>query len=88
MKKIGIVASSLFVVIVIVALLAMMFSNARRNDRYVDNYITEYEQELITADLRAKSVGDCVLTRTEYGFEAREIRTGKIYKVKTIWGEE
>jgi hypothetical protein len=88
MKKIGIVASGLFVTLVIVALLAMMFSNARRNDRYVDNYITEYEQELITSDLRARSAGDCVLTRTEYGFEARELKTGKIYKIKTIWVEE
>jgi hypothetical protein len=88
MKKIGIVASGLFVALVIVALLAMMFSNAKRNDKYVDNYITAYEQELITSDLQSRSAGDCVLERTGYGFKATELKTGKVFKVKTTWEEE
>lgn len=85
---IGIILSGIFMVSIVVSVLVLMAGNARRNDRLVDSYITEYEQKLITADLQSRSAGDCVLERTGYGFKATELKTGKVFKVKTTWEEE
>jgi len=40
------------------------------------------DAELVMRNLEKRSAADCVLTRTETGFQCQELATGKVYKVK------
>jgi hypothetical protein len=43
--------------------------------------VTADETEYVERELLRRSVGDCTLERTEYGWKCTEIGTGKIFKV-------
>jgi hypothetical protein len=44
--------------------------------------VTQAEADHIIAELRARRAGNCVVVRTDYGFRAENLETGKVYKVK------
>lgn len=45
--------------------------------------VTQAEADHIIAELRARRAGNCVVTRTDYGFRAEALDgSGKVYKVK------
>ena len=44
--------------------------------------VTQAEADHIIAELKARRAGNCVVTRTNYGFRAENLETGKVYKVK------
>lgn len=83
----GTAVTAVAVVAVLVSLLVLMAMTAQRNDRLVDDYMTKQEENILRAELTMRRAGDCVLERTEYGFRAKEIKTGKIYKIKMEAGE-
>lgn len=76
------VVTALVVVAVLISLLVLMAMTAQRNDRILDDYLTAQEENALKAELGLRRAGDCVLERTAYGFVAREIKTGRVYKVK------
>lgn len=43
--------------------------------------VTADKTEYVERELLRRSVGDCALERTEYGWKCTEIGTGKIFKV-------
>jgi hypothetical protein len=45
-------------------------------------HMTPDEVSYVMKNLEKRSAADCVLTRTETGFQCREMATGKLYKVK------
>jgi hypothetical protein len=44
--------------------------------------VTQAEADHIISELRARRAGNCVVVRTDYGFRAENLETGKVYKVK------
>ena len=44
--------------------------------------MTEQEISHVMKNLERRSAADCVLTRTETGFQCQEMATGKVFKVK------
>jgi hypothetical protein len=44
--------------------------------------VTQDEADHIISELRARRAGNCVVVRTDYGFRAENLETGKVYKVK------
>ena len=44
--------------------------------------VTEVEAQMILSQLKARRAGNCVVTRTDYGFRAENLETGEVYKVK------
>lgn len=44
--------------------------------------VTQAEADYIMAQLKARRAGNCVVTRTDYGFRAENLETGEVYKVK------
>ena len=44
--------------------------------------VTQDEADHIISELRARRAGNCVVMRTDYGFRAENLETGKVYKVK------
>ena len=44
--------------------------------------VTQAEADHIIAELKARRAGNCVVVRTDYGFRAENLETGKVYKVK------
>ena len=44
--------------------------------------VTQAEADHIIAELRARRAGNCVVVRTDYGFRAENLETGKVYKVR------
>ena len=44
--------------------------------------VTQAEADHIIAELKARRAGNCVVVRTDYGFLAENLETGKVYKVK------
>ena len=44
--------------------------------------MTDQEVSKVMTNLEKRSAGDCVLTRTDYGFVCKEMASGKIYRVK------
>ena len=52
---------------------------------YTEPYVatvTQDEADHIISELRARRAGNCVVVRTDYGFRAENLDTGKVYKVK------
>ena len=43
--------------------------------------MTEQEISHVMKSLSKRSASDCVLTRTETGFQCKEMATGKVYRV-------
>ena len=45
--------------------------------------VTQAEADHIIAELKARRAGNCVVTRTDYGFRAEALDgSGKVYKVR------
>ena len=44
--------------------------------------VTQAEADHIIAELKARRAGNCVVTRTNYGFRAENLETGEVYKVR------
>jgi hypothetical protein len=44
--------------------------------------MTEQEVSHVMRNLERRSAADCVLTRTDEGFQCKEMATGKVFKVK------
>ena len=44
--------------------------------------MTDEEVSHVMKNLERRSAADCVLTRTETGFQCQEMATGKVFKVK------
>jgi hypothetical protein len=44
--------------------------------------VTQAEADHIIAELKARRAGNCVVTRTDYGFRAENLETGEVYRVK------
>jgi len=45
-------------------------------------HMTEQEVSHVMRNLERRSAADCVLTRTDEGFQCKEMATGKVFKVK------
>jgi hypothetical protein len=60
------------------ALLGVMRTEATGNRLQM----TTDEVSYVMRNLEKRSAADCVLTRTETGFQCKEMATGKLYKVK------
>ena len=66
------------VVVIIISLLGVMRTESSGNR--LD--MTEQEINHVMKNLERRSAADCVLTRTETGFQCKEMATGKVYRVK------
>jgi hypothetical protein len=69
----------LYVALILLAVL--FFTNWWLYPRPISN-VTDSEAQMIIAQLRARSAGDCVVVRTDYGFRCESLETGEVYKVK------
>lgn len=68
----------------IVAVLIISMVGVMRGETQVPNKLHMTEQEIshVMKNLERRSAADCVLTRTETGFQCQEMATGKVFKVK------
>lgn len=70
----------LYVALILLAVL--FFTNWWLYPRPISS-VTDAEAQMIIAQLRARSAGDCVVVRTADGFRAEALDgSGKVYKVK------
>ena len=67
----------------IVAVLIISMVGVMRGETQVPNklHMTEQEVSHVMKSLSKRSAADCVLTRTETGFQCKEMATGKVYMV-------
>jgi uncharacterized protein YoxC len=74
-----IILYTVFIIIVCAfALFGVMRTEATGNRLQM----TPDEVSYVMKNLEKRSAADCVLTRTETGFQCKEMATGKLYKVK------
>ena len=74
-----IILYTVFIIIVCAfALFGVMRTEATGNRLQM----TDQEVTHVMKNLEKRSAGDCVLTRTDYGFVCKEMATGKVFKVK------
>ena len=74
-----IILYTVFIIIVCAfALFGVMRTEATGNRLHM----TPDEVSYVMKNLEKRSAADCVLTRTETGFQCKEMATGKLYKVK------
>jgi hypothetical protein len=68
----------------ICAVLIISMVGVMRGETQVPNklHMTEQEVSHVMTDLKKRSAADCILTRTETGFQCKEMATGKVYRVK------
>ena len=68
----------------ICAVLIISMVGVMRGETQVPNklHMTEQEVSHVMTDLKKRSAADCVLTRTETGFQCQELATGKVFRVK------
>ena len=68
----------------ICAVLIISMVGVMRGETQVPNklHMTEQEVSHVMTDLKKRSAADCILTRTETGFQCKEMGTGKVFKVK------
>lgn len=72
----------LYTVFVLVVIAISLFGVMRTESSGNRLDMTEQEISHVMKNLERRSAADCVLTRTETGFQCKEMATGKIYKVK------
>ena len=65
-------------VVIVISLLGVMRTESSGNR--LD--MTDQEVSHVMTDLKKRSAADCILTRTETGFQCKEMGTGKVYRVK------
>jgi len=65
-------------VVIVISLLGVMRTESSGNR--LD--MTDQEISHVMTDLKKRSAADCILTRTETGFQCKEMGTGKVFKVK------
>jgi hypothetical protein len=69
--------------IAIIAMLGILFlANWFLYTQHYVATVTQDEADHIISELRARRAGNCVVVRTDYGFRAENLETGKVYKVK------
>ena len=74
-----IILYTVFIIIVCAfALFGVMRTEATGNRLQM----TTDEVSYVMKNLEKRSVADCVLTRTDYGFVCKEMATGRVFKVK------
>ena len=75
-----IILYTVFIIIVCAfALFGVMRTEATGNRLQM----TDQEVTHVMKNLERRSAGDCVLTRTDYGFVCNEMASGRVFKVKT-----
>lgn len=67
----------------ICAVLIISMLGVIRGETQVPNklHMTDQEVSHVMKSLSKRSAADCVLTRTETGFQCKEMATGKVYRV-------
>ena len=70
----------------VTAVLFFVFLGVIRGETQVPNRLNMSKAEVshVMTDLKKRSAADCILTRTETGFQCKEMATGKVFKVKGI----
>ena len=73
----------------VTAVLFFVFLGVIRGETQVPNklHMTEQEVSHVMTDLKKRSAADCILTRTETGFQCKEMGSNKIFKVKSTGKE-
>ena len=72
----------LYTVFILVVAAFAIFGVMRTESSGSRLHMTPDEVSHVMKNLEKRSAADCVLTRTETGFQCREMATGKLYKVK------
>jgi hypothetical protein len=72
----------LYTVFIIIVCAFALFGVMRTESSGSRLHMTPDEVSYVMRNLEKRSAADCVLTRTETGFQCREMATGKLYKVK------
>jgi hypothetical protein len=72
----------LYTVFILVVCAFAIFGVMRTESSGSRLHMTTDEVSYVMKNLEKRSAADCVLTRTETGFQCREMATGKLYKVK------
>lgn len=72
----------LYTVFIIIVCAFALFGVMRTESSGSRLHMTPDEVSYVMKNLEKRSAADCVLTRTETGFQCKEMATGKLYKVK------
>lgn len=76
-----IIIYSIFILIVI--LIAFRGVTAQTNKAIPNKLnMTPAEIEYVMAELDRRAAADCVITQTSYGYVCKELKSGKIFKLK------
>jgi len=71
----------LYTVFILVVIAISLFGVMRTESSGNRLNMTEQEISHVMKNLERRSAADCVLTRTETGFQCKEMATGKVYMV-------
>ena len=72
----------LYTVFVLVVIAISLFGVMRTESSGNRLDMTDQEISHVMRNLEKRSAADCILTRTETGFQCKEMATGKVYRVK------
>ena len=74
---------TLIIAAAVTAISIISMVGVMRGETQVPNKLHMTEQEIshVMKNLERRSAADCVLTRTETGFQCKEMATGKVYMV-------
>ena len=79
-NRIGDMKVKLCIILIMVVILALIYFHITTPRELPARY-TQAELDRIIAELDRRDADDCVLTRTDAGYQCKEIHTGRVFRI-------